>query len=201
VDRSRGSPALKRIFKEAFAEILVTDFWAAYHAVTRERRPFCLTHLLRELERTGEVNPSAAWQAFTRKAMRLFRDALRMRQRVDFTPERYASCIQRFNERQVDLMLTESADPDMRRLARRPRNYWDELLTFLDHPEVPPANNHVERDLRPAVIWRKVMYGNRNNRGTETQAGLMSLLRTLQRRGLSGHRYAGGMPANQPPGW
>ncbi|MFB3788876.1 MAG: IS66 family transposase, partial [bacterium] len=30
---SRGSPALKRIFDEAFEGILVTDFWAAYDAI------------------------------------------------------------------------------------------------------------------------------------------------------------------------
>ena len=183
IDRNRGSPALKKFFEDAFAGTLVTDFWAAYNTVTCERRQFCLAHLLRELERTSEVNPSPAWQAFARKAMRLFRDALRLRKREDFTPETYASRIQRLNERLVDLMLIESTDPDVRRIAKRLRNYWDELLTFLDHPEVPPTNNHVERELRPAVIWRKVMQGNRSDRGAGTQAGLMSILRTLQRRG------------------
>ncbi|HQH73176.1 MAG TPA: hypothetical protein PK360_13980 [bacterium] len=57
-----------------------------------------------------------------------------MRKREDFTPETYASRIQRLNERLVDLMLIESADHDVRRLARKLRYYWDELLTFLDHP-------------------------------------------------------------------
>jgi len=57
-----------------------------------------------------------------------------LRKREDFTPETYASRIQRLNERLVDLMLIESADHDVRRLARKLRYYWDELLTFLDHP-------------------------------------------------------------------
>jgi len=33
VDRSRGSPALKQMFKEEFQGILVTDFWAAYDSI------------------------------------------------------------------------------------------------------------------------------------------------------------------------
>jgi len=35
----------------------------------------------------------------------------------------------------------------------------------------------------PAVIWRKVIQGTHSERGAETQAGLMSILRTLKRRG------------------
>lgn len=148
IDRSRGSPALKKFFADAFAGALATDFRAAYHAVTCERRQFCLAHRLREVERTREVNPSAAWQAFARKAIRLFRDTLGLRNRKDFTPETYAARVQRLNERLVDLMLTESADPGVRRLAQRLRYYWDERWTFLDHPEVPSMNHHVEREFR-----------------------------------------------------
>ena len=33
IDRSRGSPALKKFFRKEFAGVLVTDFWSAYNAV------------------------------------------------------------------------------------------------------------------------------------------------------------------------
>ena len=82
------------------------------------------------------------------------------------------------------LMLIESADADVRRLAKRLRKYWDELLTFLEDPTVPATNNHAEREIRPAVIMRKVMQGNRSDKGAQTQSVLMSLLRTLKRRDL-----------------
>ncbi|HQH73175.1 MAG TPA: transposase [bacterium] len=51
---------MQEFFADAFAGTLVTDFWAAYHAVTCERRLFCLAHLLCELERTSAVNSSPA---------------------------------------------------------------------------------------------------------------------------------------------
>ena len=48
IDRSRGSPALKRFFKKEFAGVLVTDFWAAYNAVVSAKKQKCLPHLLRD---------------------------------------------------------------------------------------------------------------------------------------------------------
>jgi len=62
------------------------------------------------------------------------------------------------------------------------KKYWDELLTFLEHPEVPATNNHAEREIRPAVIMRKVIQGNRSDKGARTQSVLMTILRTLKRR-------------------
>ena len=184
IERSRGSPALFEFFKETFAGILVTDFWAAYDAIAGGQRQFCLAHLLRELEKVDQFNPSADGSAFSRKAKRLFQDALRLRRRDDFSPETYASRIARLHQRLIDLMLIQSRDGDVQRLAHRLEKYWDELLTFLEHPEVPPTNNLAERELRPAVIMRKVMQGNRSEQGARTQAILMSIFRTLKRRNL-----------------
>ncbi|MFB3789580.1 MAG: transposase [bacterium] len=53
----------------------------------------------------------------------------------------------------------------------------------LDHLEIPMSNNHAEREIRPAVIMSKVMQGNRSRGGANTQAVLMSISRTLKRRG------------------
>ena len=141
-------------------------------------------HLLRELAKVDQVNASADWSAFSKKAKRLFQDALRLRRREDFSPETYASRIERLQQRLIDLMLIESPDADVRRVAHRLEKYWDDLLTFLEHPEVPPTNNLAERELRPAVIMRKVMQGNRSDQGARTQSILMTIFRTLKRRDL-----------------
>ena len=66
---------------------------------------------------------------------------------------------------------------------KRLRRHRDELLTFLDEPEVPFDNNLAERAIRPAVMIRKNSFGNRSDRGADTQAVLMSVYRTLQQRG------------------
>jgi transposase len=70
-----------------------------------------------------------------------------------------------------------------RRLLKRFRRHRDDLLTSLDDPAVPFDNNAAERAIRPAVIIRKNSYGNRSQRGADTQAVLMSINRTLKQRG------------------
>jgi transposase len=182
LDPSRGSPALERFFAEAFDGVLVTDFWAAYNAFAQERQ-CCLAHLLRELEKVDLTNSSTEWKAFTKKLRRLVFDGLRLRKRADFSPETYASRIQRIDQRLMALALAEYDDADTNRLARRLLRHADELFTFLDYPDVPSDNNLAERMIRPAVILRKNCQSNRSEKGAATQAVLMSIYRTLKLRG------------------
>ena len=66
---------------------------------------------------------------------------------------------------------------------KRFRRHRNDLFTFLDNAAVPFDNNAAERAIRPAVIIRKNSYGNRSERGADTQAVLMSIYRTLKQRG------------------
>jgi len=91
VDRSRSCLGLMRICNEAFEGILVTDFWAAADAILGGEHQCFVFHLLNELVKVDQRNLAEEWQAFARKTKRLIQDALRLRARADFTPERYAS--------------------------------------------------------------------------------------------------------------
>ncbi len=183
IDRSRGSPALEKFFIDAFDGVLVTDFWAAYDTVWADRRQLCLVHLLRELETVDQKNTSAPWRAFAKKLRRLLRDGIRLRKRPDFTPQRYASRIERIDRRLWELARARYPDADARRLSKRLGKYMEGLFTFLDHPAVPFDNNLAERMLRPAVILRKASQSNRSQKGAAVQAILMSVFRTLKLRG------------------
>jgi hypothetical protein len=185
VDRSRGSPVLKQFFKESFHGILVTDFYAAYDAVAWREHQCCLFHLLNELQKVNQRNASEEWLSFAKKTKRLMQDALRLRAQKDFSPERYRSRIDRFYERLLDLALSHYADADTCRLANRLKKYRDELFVFLTHPDVPATNNHAEREIRTAVLMRKIIYGNRSADGALTQSVLMTVFRTLKRRGYN----------------
>jgi len=182
VDRSRGNPALLKLFQESFDGILVTDFWAAYDSVGWWKHQCCLVHLLRELEKVNQRNTSEEWLAFSKKTKRLIQDALRLRAHEDFTPEKYESRIKQLYVRLLDLALAGYTDKDAQRLAKRLEKYRDELFTFLDHPKVPSDNNHAEGEIRSAVLMRKVIYGNHSADGAMTQSVLMTVFRTLKRR-------------------
>ena len=183
IDRSRGSPALEKFFIEAFDGVLVTDFWAAYNAVSAGDRQCCLVHLLRELEKVDQHNDSPEWQAFAKKLRRLLRDGIRLRKRPDFEAGNFESRIRRMDQRLMDMARGEYADADARRLAKRLLKHCDQLFTFLDYPDVAFDNNLAERMIRPAVILRKNSQSNRSEKGAATQAVLMSVYRTLKLRG------------------
>jgi hypothetical protein len=59
------------------------------------------------------------------------------------------------------------------------------MLTFLDHAEVSPYNNHAEQQMRPAVLTRKISQQNRSADGAKAHAILMTLFRSAQLQGLN----------------
>jgi transposase len=185
IDRSRGSPALKRFFRKEFAGVLVTDFWGAYNAVVCAHKQKCLPHLLREIKRTQHYySPGGDWPAFSKRLRRLIRDSLRLSKgRKELPAARFASRRGRLVERLHDLVGRAWEEKHARRLVKRLRRHEAEMFTFLDHAEVPSDNNHAERQLRPAVMVRKNSYGNGSDEGAETQSVLMSVFRTLKQRG------------------
>jgi len=185
IDRCRGAPALLKFFTEEFAGILVTDFWAAYGVVVAAGRQACLVHLLRELEKVDEKDPSETWAAFRKKLKRLLGDAIRLGAcRHEVSAETFASRRARLDARRDELLATPWANANAKRLVKRLRRYRDALFTFLDHSGVPSDNNHAEREIRPAVIIRKNSLCNRSENGASVQAILMSVYRTLKLRGL-----------------
>jgi transposase len=183
IDRSRGSEALHKFFVEVFQGTLVHDFWSVYESALVDDHQYCLVHLLRELFKVDQRNDSAEWQAFSKQLKRLIRDGLRLRKRPDYTPERYRSRIACIYRRLDALAGATYDDPDARRLGKRIYKHRDHLFTFLDQPYVPPDNNGGERQIRPAVIMRKNILGNRSAAGAHVQGVLMSIFRTLKLRG------------------
>jgi hypothetical protein len=67
-------------------------------------------------------------------------------------------------------------------VALRFRKQLDHLFTCLDYPAVPTTNNLAERQLRPAVIARKLSCGNRTDKGAHTWEVLASLAATADQR-------------------
>ena len=185
IDRSRGSPALKKFFKKEFAGVVVTDFWSAYNAIVCARKQKCLPHLLRDLKRTQHYHkPGGDWPAFSKQLKRLIRDSLRLnKRRTEVSAAVFASRRNHLKRRLRDQLAKPWENRHARRLVKRLRRHASELFTFLDHPEVPSDNNHGERQIRPAGIARKNSYANGSEDRAETQAVLMSVFRTLKQRG------------------
>jgi len=187
IDQCRGSPVLFKFFGEVFNGCLITDFWRAYDMIRSGSRQYCLSHLLREIHDVDEKNESKDWRGFSKKLRRLLGDALRLYARREaLSAEEFQSKNRRLDGRLETLIFNHgSTDPDVKRIADRLTWSMEGLFTFLDEEGVEPTNNHAEREIRPAVIIRKNSLGNRSEKGANCQAVLMSIYRTLKRRGLN----------------
>ena len=71
-------------------------------------------------------------------------------------------------------------------MARNLLKAWPALWTFATHHGVEPTNNHAERSLRSAVIYRKLSLGSQSEGGERRIERLLSAHTTcrLQHRSL-----------------
>jgi transposase len=184
-DPSRGHAALDEFFVEEFSGVLVSDFWAAYDAVGRTKQK-CWPHLLRELKEVDAGSSNGGdWPEFAKRLRRIYGDAVRLElTRGVKPPEEYDQKLSRLHSRISDLAVGQWRNPHALRLAKRLFKYGEELLTFVEFEGVPSSNNHAEREVRPAVLMRKASGGNQSEAGAWTRGVLMSVCRTLKKRGL-----------------
>jgi transposase len=184
LDRSRGHPALDKFFVEEFQGVLVSDFWAAYDAVGRLSQK-CWPHLLRDLKEVHEGQENGDdWPEFYKRLRRVYGDAIRLEAaRAETPPDAYGLRHAKLQGRLIDLALQGWRNPQAKRLAKRLAKYGEDLLTFVEFAGVPSSNNRAEREVRPAVQMRKTSYGNQSEQGAATRSVLMTIYRTLHRRG------------------
>lgn len=176
---SRASPVIRKVLGAHFRGILVADFFGAYNRIRALAKQRCVVHLLRELKAVSLRNQSVEWRLFARRVKRLIHEAMALAAaRSTIDDHTYQNRVATLHIRLADIFGVPYKDPDCDRLAKRLAKYYDEILTFLRHLEVPADNNHAERQIRGAVIMRKNSYGNRSKNGAHAQAVLMSVFRT-----------------------
>jgi transposase len=76
-----------------------------------------------------------------------------------------------------------------RQFAKNLLKRWPALWTFTHTPGVEPTNNHAERRLRGAVIYRKLSLGSQSDQGERTIERLLSASVTCRLRKQSLYDY------------
>jgi transposase len=173
--------------------VVTSDRWWAYTHLPLARRQLCWAHLARDFKAHAEG------MAAERE---LGEHGLRICERVFWAWEVFRHTGDR---RELELTIRElqrEFKPILRRYAGKSPRYkycrgiarnllkaWPALWTFAKHAGVEPTNNHAERALRGAVIYRKLSLGSQSSEGEQRIARLLSVHTTcrLQRRPL--HAY------------
>lgn len=181
IDHNRGSPVIKKFFRQIFRGILICDFWGAYNKIVCLAKQRCFFHLFTEIVKVDVRNQSSEWRRFRKKLSRLLKDTIRLwEKKKTFSLILYSRRKQKIENRLQILLHPSYEDKDCRRLIKRLKRHQNELFVFLEHEHVSPYNNFAEQQMRKPVISRRISQQNRSDVGTTTQAVMMSLFRTAE---------------------
>ena len=168
----------RTLLGERFCGIVCSDRWRGYDYLDPSRRQLCWAHLLRdftahsegmgEQKRFGEHGLQiarelfACWEGYQH-------DADRARLQAEIAPL----------EDKLRALLEHAARKSPRtkyhrQFAKNLLNRWPALWTFTHTDGVEPTNNHAERGLRGAVIYRKLSLGSQSDQGERTIERLLS---------------------------
>lgn len=82
------------------------------------------------------------------------------------------------------IVQTEVGYRELQERLKMTEKKKNRLLLFLDYPGIPIENNQAERDLRFAVILRKLTGGTRSLWGNKSIERHLSVLQTIRKQGL-----------------
>jgi len=204
----RGKAALSELLGEAIQGVVCSDRWSAYHSLDLAFRQLCWAHLKRDfqkwLDRGGEAGVAIGQSGAqaVRRVFMLWRD---FRERRIDRSELQTALLPVGEELRAALETGASGDDvRVRRFCRNVLAVYPALWTFARVEGVEPTNNHAERTLRRAVIWRKVSFGNHSDAGCRFTERILTVVQTLRmqqrpvldylRQALLAHRTAGPAP-------
>ena len=190
--RGRGKTVVDEALSDAFSEVLVSDFYAAYHHYDDPKQR-CWAHpcssqgqaLLRDIHDLRTLYPDAAPLARWADAVHGIYDRAKAcappqakrRRTAQLALER--QLLARCQPFRHDPSATQA------KLCRRIERHIKELFVFVAKPDVPADNNAAEHSLRHLVISRKISGGTRSEQGTQSKMTLASLFGTWRAQGLN----------------
>lgn len=171
---NRSKKAFEALIQD-WAGILVSDGYGVYCKWIE--RQTCLVHLIRKARelserRAPELARFGAW-------------ALAELERLHHMARAQPSLgeWQAFYARFIRLIVLNRDRPDAAgRLARNLQREMDSLWLFLIREGVAPTNNHAERMLRFAVLWRKRSQGTASDKGNRWVERILSVRQTCRLR-------------------
>lgn len=181
---SRGARVIDTFLDSAEPEVWGSDVYAPQVGTAAGAHQICLSHQIRNLTYAVETDDldGRVWAVALRH---VFGRGIQLhRQRAAISAESFARRRVRIVQAARRLVFGPPLGTGVAwKLQRRYRTHWEDLFVFLERTDVEPTNNSSERDLRNAVIHRKVTGGYRSDWGAEASAILTSLLTTARKRG------------------
>lgn len=180
IEETRGGGVAKTALADSSkTDVLIRDDYAGYKNLPLKQQS-CWAHLLRKSRE--EVNqPKSSKQMhnlhFTLKNM--YQELLGITNK-SFNQDLRQKDYQDYSLKLQKLMVWRFKAKDAQRVQTRIKNQGSNLLTAILHDGVPLTNNAAERQIRPAVVVRKISGGSRSTLGAETFATNFSVIQTVR---------------------
>jgi transposase len=168
-----------------FGGVMICDRGRSYDAAELEgvAQQKCLAHLIRNSAKLSDEKAGQA-RRFPRRLKDVLQRALLLfASRQEMEPKAYRKQVENLDiELTAHLRDRRLRDRDNQRLLNGVGAQHDQghVLRFL-YQGVEPTNNRAERDLRPAVIARKVSHCSKNERGARAFEAFISVLHTFRK--------------------
>jgi hypothetical protein len=183
IEHSRGADVVSETLGD-FQGTLVSDCLASYNAIAC-RKHKCIAHHLRVLSESetalegGQIQSQylLLWKVLLRDVIATWQD------RPQLSAVEYALKVAQLQRGVANLLERSPPEPEEVRFRNRLLRQREHLLGCLQDPAAEPTNNRAERDLRPAVIDRKLSCGNKTTAGKQAWERLRSIVVTAQKRG------------------
>jgi hypothetical protein len=182
---------VRELIPADFQGVMICDRGPSYDALELEdvAQQKCLSHLIRNAKAVEESKTGRARQ-FSKRLKELLQQALALSAKKN-EPDAadYKNQVGELRD-ELTLHLRDRvlSDEDNQRLLDGIGAQHDRarVLSFLTEEGVEPTNNRAERDLRPAVIARKVSHCSRNERGARAFEAFTSVLQTIRKTNPAG---------------
>ncbi len=199
VVRHKNRATLHTIIPPDWPGVLVSDCLSVYDGATPLQQK-CYSHHLKAI--SAAVQNGGNPGGWLKRVKLLLQTAMALSHtRAAIPPADFADKLGSLKE-QARTLLDETPRrcPHEERIRNRLWKQRDHLMVFLEHNGVDATNNLAERQLRPAVIRRKLSCGNRSRRGADSFEVLASLAATCRQRGQDFLRLvAHAAPLQQAP--
>jgi len=179
----RNLKALIRLVGSEFVGVLCSDRWRAYDEWPLMRRQVCWAHLKRNWE--GLVERGGRAQAIGEACLEIHRrvfELWHLYRGGGMTYRQLDEAMAPLMLALQEVLLTGRRSRD-RRLARhcgRVLEVSPALWAFLVCAGVEPTNNHAERVLRPAVLWRRRSFGCHSADGCRFVERMLTVVQSLR---------------------
>lgn len=188
---SRKAEVLVALLGKVFNGIIGSDRCPSYAKYHKGKLQYCWAHFKRNILGALELAKTTEAERFCRDALalhaRLFRLWHRFRGKTDVRGAPMTRQQLRIQSMPIEKRFfalaerhLDSPDSQVRNLAYALFVNFENFFTFIDSDGVEPTNNSAERALRHAVIWRKIMFGNRSEAGEVAVARLLSIAATCK---------------------